>query len=97
MTGCLEGTHRVIRTLSYVGLSTRRDRLRPARSGVVATGLGYKNSSFGSLGGSLCSAMSSSDDRDRRPYVRSLFVGLIVAASTVTADLAAFVGHPDWT
>ena len=36
--------------------------------------------------------MSPSGDRDRGPYDRVVLVGLTVAASTITADLATFAG-----
>ena len=39
--------------------------------------------------------MFSGRDRGRRPYVRWAVVGLIVAVSTVTADLATFIGPLD--
>jgi hypothetical protein len=42
-------------------------------------------------------AMSSSDGRGRRPYAHLVLVGAVVAASTIVADLAAYVGHPDFS
>jgi hypothetical protein len=42
--------------------------------------------------GKLLSAMLFGRDRSKRPFVRSAFVGLVIAAATVTADLATYGG-----
>jgi hypothetical protein len=41
--------------------------------------------------------MSSSGGRRHRPYARSVLVGLVVTASTTSADLATYVGHLDFS
>ena len=44
----------------------------------------------------LCpQAMSLRDDQEFRPFFRKMVVGLVIAVSTVSADLAAFSGHAD--
>jgi hypothetical protein len=78
-----------------VGLSTRRDRLRPAWSGWLLQNATTATSL--NLAARLNVAMSSGDDREWKTYVRSAVLGLAVVASTIAADLAAFIGRPDFS
>jgi hypothetical protein len=87
VTGCLEGTHHVTETVLDVGTNARVDHL----GRTVPTEHGYRLGPILPLHCLL--AMSSGDDIKRKAYIRRAVVGLAVVASTVAANLAAFVEH----